>query len=103
MAATYGPRIYEVRFSHHFDLRLAERVPAIYHRRIRSEVRKRLNAALRTGVQPYGVDLNVIVRIGGIWFEEDYGVICVPDAMGYWVAKTILFAEDGGHEQRGVS
>lgn len=100
-------RPYEVRFTQHFETRLVKRVPVTYHRKVRSEVRRRLNSALRVGVQPYGLDLNVMVYLLGDDFEEEYKVPCVPDSMGYWVAKTLLYVDEDEaedeHEQKGVS
>lgn len=65
------------------DLPTQRRVRAKSRRRLVSEIRKRLNAALRLGVEP---DEFGAVHI---YLEGGYEAVLVPD-MGCWTVVTIL-------------
>jgi hypothetical protein len=103
MGALSG-RSYEVRFGEHFEARLVERVPLVrLRRKVRAAVRRQLNSLLRIGARSYGEECKVMVHIKVDGLDEGYKAPCVPDPLGYWVAKTLLYEDDELVEQRGES
>lgn len=82
-----------VTLTRHAEIRLIER--ARLPRGARSEIRRRLAAALKAGVRP-GRDLGVEIRL-----SDGCRAICYPGAQGGWIVATILPAREREKEAAG--